>query len=129
MSLDDFLREIADEPVKWGWNDCSAVPYRWLLENGIVAELPEYGSRDEAHAIIDRHGSLAATWDWSFRNTELSERFGDALIGDIAVIDTRIYGQIGGIVAHGGILAIRKDDGNFHWFGPTKKFIKVWAVT
>lgn len=127
--LSAFLRTISDEPVEWGRNDCSAVPQRWLIENGIVPELPVYQSRDEAHAIIDRHGSLVAAWDWCLRNDPLPERYAAPRLGDIAVVDTRLYGQIGGIVAEGGILVIRRDDGGFHWFGPVRRFEKIWAVT
>lgn len=124
-----FLRAIADEPVEWGRNDCSAAPQRWLVENGIAADLPFYNSRDEAHAIIAHHGSLVATWDWCLRKDPLPTRYDAPRLGDIAVVNTRLYGQIGGIVAEGGILVIRKDDGGFHWFGPVRRFEKVWAVS
>lgn len=127
--LSAFLRTISDEPVEWGRNDCSAVPQRWLVENGIAADLPVYGSRDEAHAIIARHGSLVATWDWCLRKDPLPMRYDQPRLGDVAVVDTRLYGQVGGIVAEGGILVIRKDDGGFHWFGPVRRFEKVWAVS
>lgn len=127
--LSAFLCVIAGESVEWGRNDCSSVPHRWLRENGIPAELPAYKSRDEAHAIIAQHGSLVATWDWCLRGDPLRERYDDPRLGDIAVVDTRLYGQIGGIVAQGGILVIRKDDGGFHWFGPVRRFEKVWAVS
>lgn len=127
--LSAFLRAIADEQVVWGRSDCSAVPQRWLIENSIAAELPVYHSRDEAHAIIARHGSLVATWDWCLRGDPLPERHAAPRLGDIAVVDTRLYGQIGGVIAEGGILVIRRDDGGFHWFGPVRRFEKVWAVS
>lgn len=129
MNLSEFIASLADKPVIWGETDCSATPHRWLMANGISAELPVYKSRDEAHAIIASRGSLVNVWDWCLRSTEIQERYGDPVLGDIAIVDTRIYGQIGGIVAKGGILAIRRDDGAFHWFGPVRKFVKVWAVT
>lgn len=127
--LAEFLDEMDGQPVKWGKTDCSATPHRWLARLGIVADLPAYRSREEAHAIIAKHGDLLATWDWCLRDTVLGERIGAPQLGDIAVIDTRLYRQIGGIVASGGILIVRKDDGQFQWFGPVRRFAKVWAVS
>lgn len=127
-----FAEAISAEPLQWGWNDCSAVPWRWLRANGVDVELPLYASRDQAHGIIDRHGDLVATWDAVLRG-RLRARFGEPQPGDIAVIGTRLYGQIGGIVASGSILLIRTDDGRgnggFRWFGPVRRFVKVWALS
>jgi hypothetical protein len=124
-----FLDELDGKGVVWGKTDCSATPHMWLARLGINAALPPYRSREEAHAIIERHGSLVATWDWCLRDTAVYERGDAPQLGDIAVIDTRLYRQIGGIVAAGNILIVRKDDGNFQWFGPVRRFAKVWAVS
>lgn len=123
-----FLQSLEGVPTVWGETDCSATPWRWLRARGISASLPAYASREEARAIVARHGDLVATWDACLDGSGVGERFGDPHLGDIAVIDTRLHWQIGGIVAHGGILAIRKDDGHFAWFGPVRRFEKVWAI-
>lgn len=124
-----FLEEENGKPSVWGRSDCSATPCMWLRRLGHDVRLPAYSSKDEARAIVARHGSLVAAWDHFLAGTEIGERIGDPVLGDIAVIDTRLHGQIGGILAQGGILAIRRDEGGFAWFGPARRFEKVWAVS
>lgn len=121
-----FLEEINGAPVIWGKTDCSATPATWLRRLGYEIEMPTYRSRAEAEAIIARHGDLVATWDHYIGN-RVGERYGDPQTGDIAVIDTRLYRQIGGIVAVGNVLVVRKDDGGMQWF-PARRFAKVWAA-
>lgn len=123
-----FAEEIMAEPIEWGKNDCSATPWRWLARNGVEIDLPDYRSKAEADALIAAHGDLAATWEHVLGG-RLGERFGEPQFGDIAVIPTRLYGgQIGGIVASGSILLVRKHDGQFQWFGPVRRFERVWAL-
>lgn len=123
-----FAEEILAEPVEWGVNDCSATPCRWLARRGVPLRLPDYRSKVEADTLIAAHGDLAALWEATIDGA-LSWRIGEPQIGDIAVIPTRLYGgQIGGIVATGSILLIRKHDGQFQWFGPARSFVRVWAL-
>lgn len=126
-----FLERHEGSGVVWGDTDCSAMPHKWLATLGFDVELPVYHSREEAHAIVEEHGSLVATWDWclSLSREPPVERAGSPMLGDIAVIDTRLYRQIGGILAAGNILIVRKDDGHFQWFGPVRRFEKVWAAS
>jgi hypothetical protein len=126
-----FLEKHDGRPVKWGDTDCSAIPHKWLATLGFEIFLPVYRSRDEAHGIIEKHGSLVATWDWCLAQSTNApgERTDDPMLGDIAVIDTRLYRQIGGILAAGNILIVMKDDGRFQWFGPVRRFAKVWAAS
>lgn len=122
--LTAFLERFPREPV-WGEDECTAAPGQWVREEGHVFTLPAYRNRAEAQAIIARHGSLAATWDALLG---LPHRIGEPELGDVAVIDTRRYGQIGGICALGRILIIRRDSGGWAWFGPVRAFVNVWAV-
>lgn len=122
--LTAFLERFTHEPV-WGVDECTAAPAQWVREEGHAFELPVYGNREEAQAIVDRYGSLAATWDALLG---LPLRAGDPELGDVAVIDTRRYGQIGGICALGRILIIRRDAGGWAWFGPVRAFVNVWAL-
>jgi hypothetical protein len=124
-----FLEEENAKEAVWGQSDCSATPCMWLRRLGHDVRLPAYSSKEGARAIVEAHGSLVAAWDHFLEVTAISERLGDPVLGDIAVVDTRLYGQIGGILAHGGILAIRRDEGGFAWFGPVPRFEKVWAVS
>lgn len=125
--LTAFVEEIDGDGVIWGETDCTATPASWLKRRGFAFDLPAYRSREEAHAIIARHGSLVATWD-HYLGGCIDERFGDPQTGDVAVIDTRLYRQIGGIVAVGNLLIVRRDDGRFSWF-PARRYAKVWAAS
>jgi hypothetical protein len=127
--LDAFAREMDGRPVSWGENDCSAAPALWLRRLGWKVALPIYRSREEAHAIIAAHGSLAATWENCISGSGMAVRIGEPQLGDVAVIETRLFGQIGGIVASGSILLVRQDDGGWRWFGPARRFAEVWAAT
>ena len=124
-----FLEEENVQPPVWGRSDCSATPVMWARRLGYDVRLPTYSSREEAHGIIARHGSLVAAWDHFLAGTGIVERFGEPELGDVAVVDTRLYGQVGGILARGRILAIRRDEGGFAWFGPVRQFEKVWALS
>lgn len=127
-----FLDELQGKPVEWGASDCSAAPARWVeREAGVCLGLPAYRSREEAHALIAAAGGLDRLWSDRLEAAGIFERIGEPELGDVAVIDTRRYGQIGGICAAGGILLIRKDageTGGWKPFGPVRRFVKVWAV-
>lgn len=125
--LDAFLHRYAEKPVEWGVDDCSAVFVPWLAENGVAVTAPIYHSKEEAHAIIAAHGGLVTTWD-AVIDGKLFERYGRPELGDIAVIETRLHGEIGVICAHGGICAWRREEAGFYWLTP-RRFVKIWAVT
>lgn len=125
--LMDFLSRHDGKPVQWGVDDCSACPHLWLVENGIAPRLPAYSSRDGAHALVVSAGGLAALWDECLTGTGVSERIGVPMLGDIAVIDTRLLGQVGVIYGAGGVCCWRKE-GGFFWLTP-RSYLKVWAVS
>jgi hypothetical protein len=127
--LSAFLEAEQQEMPVYGRSDCTATPCRWVQRLGHRVLLPVYASKEEARAIIAGHGSLVSAWDHFLSRADVHERQGDPQLGDVAVIDTRLHGQIGGILAQGGILAIRRDEGGFAWFGPVRRFEKVWAVS
>lgn len=120
-----FAERMDGQVVVWGESDCTAAPAQWLRGEGHPIELPAYGSREEAQAIVTQYGSLADSWD---ALVGLPHRVGEPHVGDVAVIETRRYGQIGGICAAGNILLIRTDAGSWNWFGPVRSFVQVWAL-
>jgi hypothetical protein len=117
-----FTKRFSDAPI-WGVDECTAGPAQWVREEGHQFDLPAYSSRAEAQAIIARYGSLAETWDALLG---LPERCGDPELGDVAVIE--LFGQIGGICANGRIMILRNEAGGWSWFGPVRRFVKIWAV-
>lgn len=54
--LRHFLENMFNDRVRWGVDDCSAVWAKWLAELGIKITLPDYSTREGAHAIIAQHG-------------------------------------------------------------------------
>lgn len=124
-----FLTRFEGAPVVWGESDCSAAPALWWSEEtGRKIDLPEYASRDEAHAIIEQMGGLLAVWDDIAAQVGGMERIGEPEIGDVGIIETRLHGQIGGILGAGRILIIRKDNGSWHPFGPVRQFLRVYET-
>jgi len=124
-----FLEQFEGKPITWGKDDCTASAALWLRENGIKVRTQPYSTRDEGQAIIQKHGSLVDLWDWALAETGVCQRFGDVPeLGDIAVIETRLMGQVGVICGSGGVCAWRKAHGGFFWIAP-RSFVKVWAIS
>jgi len=122
-----FLEQFEGRPTVWGKDDCSASAAMWLRENGIDVRLPAYSSREEAHALIEQAGGLVHLWDDALSGTDVRERYDRPELGDIAIIDTRTFGQVGVICGSGGICWWRKNEGGF-WLAP-RYFVKVWAIS
>jgi len=128
--LKAFLEATGAHPVIWGVDDCSAAPVAWMAqETGKRIRLPTYSNRDEAQAVIASFGGLSSAWESIAREHGIPERYeANAQLGDVAVIQTRIYGEIGCIVAAGRIACCRLADGGWHMLGPVRQFEKVYAV-
>lgn len=122
-----FLASFEDKPVEWGRDDCTACPALWLRENGFDVRLPEYRSRDEAHALITAAGGLVPLWGQYLSGTGVGPRYGAPELGDIAIIETRLLGDVGVIVGAGGLCCWRKE-GGFFWLAP-RTYLQIWAVT
>ena len=129
-----FIENTGKGPITWGVDDCSAAPVAWLnQECGLDIRRPVYNDRDGAHRIIGSYGELAETWSALATENGISERYDDPELGDIAVIDTRLYGQIGGICADNGVLLIRVEraetqESGWRALGPIRKFLKVFRA-
>lgn len=127
--LTAFVERFKEKPAAWGEDDCSAAPARWVAEEtGRVVDYPVYSSEAEALALKQEAGGLAPIWEDRLGRVGMFERFDEPRLGDVAIVDTRLYGEIGGIVAHGRVVLIRKDSGGWHPFGPVRQFVKVWAM-
>lgn len=130
MTRADRLRAYVDaaqnEPVVWGESDCSAWPARWVAQElGRPVMMPRYRSREEAHALIARAGSLFNLW------RDMAARLGvfqtnEPKLGDVGLVAFSDR-DVGGIFAHGGILLVRTDAGSISGLGP-RKIIAAWAL-
>lgn len=122
--LQAFVAGFPD-PVVWGADDCSAVLAQWVRRRGVAVDLPAYASKKEADALIAAHGSLAQTWRATIagRLPELAEREA----GAVAVIDTRLFGQVGVICIDRHHVAWRREEGGFHVIA-ARSHVAVWGV-
>ena len=127
--LKTFVSTFAAGPVVWGKDDCSAAPTEWLRQEcGIDVALPRYRSREEAQAVVASFGGLSEAWRSLAIENGLNVRYGEPELGDIGVIDTRLYGEVGGILASGRVFLVRKDSGGWHAMGPIREFAVVFAA-
>lgn len=125
-----FVERVGNGPFEWGKSDCSSVPVDWFNEErGTSICLPEYHDKVSAQEVIASYGGLAETWSAIAAENGVYERFGEPELGDIAVIDTRLFGQIGGIVAGHRVLYVRLENGQWRPFGPVRYFVKVFAAS
>lgn len=132
--LRTFLEEEDAKQHKWGECDCTFTPGKWLARIGFDVRFGSYRTEEEARAIIAQHGSLVGVWERHLDRANIFERFDEPRLGDVAIIDTHSAGQIGCIVAHGRIAAVRRNatregEGGFAWIGPVRNFVKVWAAS
>lgn len=129
--LKAFIKPFFEQPVVWGESDCSSWPAKWLATELNLPAIPHrYSDRDGALAYINERGGLLGLWDDWLAEQGISERFGEPQLGDVAIIDTRLYGHIGGICADRGVLLLRSEGRvGVSFFGPVRKFVKVWAVS
>lgn len=94
----------AEMPAQWGVNDCTLFAARWAeAETGQHLNLPAYDSEAEARALIERAGGLAELWraHVPFDETDAP------IAGDVGIVQTRLFGEVGVIWTRPGIAAWR----------------------
>ena len=134
--LNTFLEEFQDKNIAWGEDDCSAWPALWASRRrGGKIVLPNYSSEAEAHALIERAGSLCAVWE------DIAARIGvfettEPKCGDIAIIEMGAIPQMGAIFGEGGIALLRATygpaDDRKDGIRPIRPYprtiVKAWAI-
>jgi hypothetical protein len=125
-ALADFL---ADREVQWGADDCSMLCAQWIAdETGREIDWPAYDSREEAHALIDAAGGLVNVWEPCVRALALEVRFDLPEIGDVGIIATHTFGDVGVIFLHGGAAMWRADRG-IRVIAPRRHtIVRAWRV-
>lgn len=127
-ALAAHIEAVEGVPVEWGATDCTMWPARWWARCGrTIKPLPVYSSEAEAREHIERAGSLEALWSWALEC--VPERYGDPAFGDVGIIASHRFGQVGGIFG---------DDGTFFWRASkgvallrprAKTIIRIWACS
>ena len=106
MSLDEYIQEYEDKPCIWGEDDCTAWAAHWVERNhGVNLTLPKYSSRQEANELIHNAGSLISLWQDALCG--ILRMKGEPEHGDVGIIETQSFGQVGVIFTHGGYAAWR----------------------
>ncbi|MCA1368067.1 hypothetical protein I6F15_11705 [Bradyrhizobium sp. BRP14] len=121
-----FLDAAQDSDSIWGVSDCSKWAAAWAEQvHRRKIKLPRWRSREEAHRLIAKAGSLEALWSRSLADFGLFET-GRPQLGDVGVIDTGRYGQVGGIFLHGEYFAWRAETGVA--FVVPRIIVKAWSI-
>ncbi len=124
--LKRFIDEAQDQLCDWQSSDCSHWPARWVERiHGKKLELPHWGSREEAHALIAEAGSLEQLWSEALFVFGLRE-CGVPQLGDVGIIQTARFGQVGGIFIAGGYFAWRAETGVIYL--TPRQIVKAWAI-
>ncbi|TDX72594.1 hypothetical protein EDE05_12815 [Neorhizobium sp. R1-B] len=127
--LKAYLAEAEDAPMIWGENDCSTWPAKWVERvRGVSVPLPAWFSREEAHALMRKAGSLVALWDEALSECGIYET-AVAGIGDVGVILSHAHGEAGGIFLDGGYFAWRAEPKGYRILRPRQNtIVKVWSI-
>jgi len=121
-----FIVDAQESESVWGVSDCSQWPAAWVEQvHGRKIKLPRWRSRDEAHRLIAKAGSLERLWSGALADFRLFET-GRPQLGDVGIIETSRYGQVGGIFVHGEYFAWRAETGVA--FIVPRIIVKAWAI-
>lgn len=123
--LRDFVAAIGQTPCKWGKDDCTAWAARWVeQERAIGLGLPEY---DEAsgRAMIAARGGLVRIWTEALAPFSIPET-DTPVLGDVGIIESRIFGPVGVIFCADGLCVWRASRGAT--FIRPRTILKAWAI-
>lgn len=121
-----FIAEAQKSESVWGISDCSTWAAAWVEQvHGRKIRLPRWRSRDEAHRLISKAGTLERLWSDALADFRLFET-GCPQLGDLGVIETGRYGQVGGIFLHGDYFAWRAETGVA--FLVPRTIVKAWSI-
>ncbi|MBL4800168.1 MAG: hypothetical protein JKY50_22460 [Oleispira sp.] len=128
MEIEEYIRSYDNQPAIWGESDCSSWAAKWYeLATGNKPKLPTYTTRTEAHELIEKAGGLVALWDTALEGFGL-ERYGEPELGDVGVIITKRFGDIGGIFGERGLFFWRSENGVAVLQPRTKTIKKIWCT-
>jgi len=130
MLLRAMCAQVARTAPVYGVDDCSAWPAQWVANvTGKALDLPVYHSRAEAEAMMDDAGGLVPIWDRVLSPAGIGPRSGFPRFGDIGVIETFGFRDVGVIFCELGSAAWRAHRGGIQFLAPRHHTIrKVWAI-
>jgi hypothetical protein len=107
LRLRDYLASLHRRPVVWGESDCCRFMAGWLERCGVMVDAPAYASQAEARRLIAAAGGLGPLIGQIAACAGLQPT-GAPGHGDVALVEMSA-GLVGGIVLHGGYVALRTD--------------------
>lgn len=126
--LSRHVSDVEGLPVEWGVNDCTMWAVEWFERvKGYELDLAPYASREEAYELIDNAGGLNELWGSALVG-HLERRYVDPQFGDVGVIRSRLFGQVGGIFGDDGVFFWRSDKGTALLRPRPSTIISVWAI-
>ena len=126
-NLQAYVDAVAGKPVAYGVDDCTMWSARWVERvTGFPVPTRPYRSKSEALALIAAAGGLVNIWTDALDAIGIFERYDMPRLGDVGIIDTHLFGQVGVIVADGGFVLWRATEG-VSVLRP-RKFVKVWSI-
>lgn len=124
-----YVRESDGVPVIWGQSDCSTWAAQWVSdETGRDIDWPAYDSSTTAQAIIDAAGGLENVWAALARQAGLAINYDEPKLGDVGIVHTSRFGDVGGIFAHGGVFLWRHEKGVGTLSPIHKTIVRVWSL-
>jgi Domain of unknown function (DUF6950) len=128
--LTEFSQRLDGEPFIYGENDCSMFPAQWVADiTGKELNLPFYDNREAAMDLITKAGGLVNVWSEILEPCGFQQRFDVPDYGDIGVVETRKFGDVGVIFLDFGIACWRTESGKVALFTPRMKTIlKMWRI-
>ncbi|WP_037448969.1 DUF6950 family protein [Sinorhizobium fredii] len=124
--LRTFLEAAQESECVWGVSDCTRWAADWVEQvYDRSLDLPRWSSREEAYRRIAKAGSLERLWSERLAVFGIFET-GRPQLGDVGIIDTGRYGQVGGIFLHGEYFAWRAETGVA--FLVPRLIVKAWSI-
>lgn len=129
QSLIDFISETAGKPVEWGVDDCSTWCARWVKRwKGIDLAIPSYRSSEQAIALIAASRGLGNVWSGVADAACISERIDAPRLGDVGIMETARFGEVGIIFGANGTCFWRAVNGT-RVLTPRARYIsKIWSI-
>lgn len=128
--LQAFVEAAEGQPVVWGADDCTSWCAAWVKEaTGFdVPMLAEYGSLQEAHQRIDEAGGLDVLWTEALARVGIYSTPYDPVLGDVGIVRTAQFGNVGVIFAADGIALWRAETGTGLLRPRRRNIVKVWHL-
>ncbi len=122
--LQAYIEAAYERPMDWETDNCTYWPAEWVYrETGRTFDLPACRDRDQAQALIRAGGTLDRLWKGALYGFDETGRPG---LGDVGVIDTGRFGQVGGIFLPGQYFAWRGE--NTVAFILPRFIVRAWAL-